>query len=101
MLPEKFVTQLQILLKLNLSGIAGYIRIIARFVDLQTELPIKCAGMYYMYKIYSRTELYLSLYSGASLTIMGPKAKEKFTRPLISVETFPSCISILRLGNWR
>jgi len=65
-LPEEFVTQLQILFKLNLSGIAGYIRIIAWFVDLQTELPIKCAGMYYMYMIYNRTELYLSWYSGAS-----------------------------------
>jgi len=45
-----------------LSGIAGYIRIIAMFVILvlQTELPIKCAGMYYMYMIYTRTELYLS-----------------------------------------
>lgn len=49
-------------------------------LDLQTELPIKCAGMYYMYvyMIYSPTELYLSWYSGASLTVMGPKAKEKF-----------------------
>jgi len=36
--------------------------------------------MYYMYvyMIYSPTELYLSWYSGASLTVMGPKAKEKF-----------------------
>jgi hypothetical protein len=61
-LPEELVTQLQILFKLNLSGIAGYIRIIAMFVilDLQTELPIKCAGMYFMYMIYIRTELYLS-----------------------------------------
>jgi hypothetical protein len=63
-----------------LSAIAGYIRIIAMFVilDLQTELPIKCAGMYYMYMIYSRAELYLSWHGGASLTVMGPKAKEMF-----------------------
>lgn len=31
-----------------------------------------------MYMIYSRIELYLSWYSGPSLTVMGPKAKEKF-----------------------
>lgn len=63
-----------------MSGIVGYIRIIAMFVilDLQTEMPIKCASIYYMYTIYNRTELYLSRYSGASLTVMGPKAKEKF-----------------------
>jgi len=41
-------------------------------LDLQTELPIKYAGMCYMYMIYSRTELYLSCYNGASLTVMGP-----------------------------
>jgi hypothetical protein len=34
--------------------------------------------MYFMYMIYIRTELYLSWYIGASLTVMGPKAKEKF-----------------------
>jgi hypothetical protein len=46
-------------------------------LDLQTEVRNKCAVMYYMYMIYSLTELYLSWYSGASLTVMGPKAKEK------------------------